>query len=142
MHTHLEARCTSATSRRRDELLVISPTNYEINELRARLEKLATRNTKAAQSTSTSLLSTEIQKAPLPAGFKIPTKATYEGNTDPQDHLDAFNDQMDLLQVTTLARCKCFTVTLSRTAKKWICQVESETVVSWGQPSAMFMRQF
>ena len=54
MRTHLEARHTLATSRRRVDLLVVSPINDEINELRARLEKLAARNTEAAQSTSTS----------------------------------------------------------------------------------------
>ena len=33
----LEARRTLATSKRREDLLVVSPTNDEINELRARL---------------------------------------------------------------------------------------------------------
>ena len=56
--------------------------------------------------------------------------ATYEGKTNPLDHLDAFNDQMDLLQVTLLAHCRCFIVTLSGTAKKWIHQIESETITS------------
>ena len=80
---------TLATSRRRDELPVVSPINDEINELRARLEKLAARNTEVAQFTSTSPFSTEIQQAPLSAGFRMPTMETYEGKTDPQDHLDA-----------------------------------------------------
>ena len=132
MHTHLEVRRTSATSRRRQKEAVISPVNDEINELRARLEKLAARNTEVAQSTSTSLFSAEIQQAPLPAGFRMPTMATYEGKTDPLDHLDAFNDQIDLLQVNMLVRCMCFTVILSGTAKKWIRQTESETINSWG----------
>ena len=92
MHTHLEARHTSATSKRKEELPVISLINDEINKLRAKLEKLAARNTEAAQSTSTSPFSVEIEQAPLPAGFIIPTMATYEGKNDPQDHLDAFND--------------------------------------------------
>ena len=132
IRTHLEARRTSATFRRRQEGAVVSPVNDEINELRARLEKLAAKNTEAAQSTSTSPFSVQIQQAPLPAGFRMPTMATYEGKTDPLDYPDAFNDQMDLLQVTTLACCRCFAVTLSGTAKKCICQIESETIVSWG----------
>ena len=60
----------------------------------------------------------EIQQAPLPAGFGMPTMATYEGKANPQDHLDAFNDRMDLLRVITLAHCRYFAVTLSGTAKK------------------------
>ena len=48
MRTHLEARCASATSRRRQEEAIVSLVNDEINELKARLEKLAARNTEAA----------------------------------------------------------------------------------------------
>ena len=61
MCTHLEARRASATSRRRQKEAVISPVNDEINELRARLEKLAAKNTEAAQSTFTLPFSMEIQ---------------------------------------------------------------------------------
>ena len=48
MQTHLEVRRALATSRKRQEEAVISPVNDEINKLKARLEKLAARNTKAA----------------------------------------------------------------------------------------------
>ena len=60
INIHLEARRTSATSRMRQEEAVVSLVNNEINQLRARLEKLAARNTEATQSTSTSLFSVEI----------------------------------------------------------------------------------
>ena len=72
----------------------------------------------------------------------MPPIATYKGKIDPQDHLDTFNDQMDLLQVTSHARCKCFEVMLLGTTKKWIKQIELETVISYGQLSGMFIRQF
>ena len=45
MRTHLEARRTLVTSRRREDLSVVSPIKDEINELRARLKNLAARNT-------------------------------------------------------------------------------------------------
>ena len=78
MCTHLEARHTSVTSRRREDLLVVSPINDETNELRAKIEKLAARNIEAAQSTTTSPFNTETQQAPLPAGFRMPIMATRE----------------------------------------------------------------
>ena len=73
----------------------------------------------------------KIQQAPLATRFRMLTMATYEGKIDPQDHLDAFNDQMDLLQVTSLAHCRWFTIMLSGTTKKWIRQIEPETIMSW-----------
>ena len=89
---HLEEKRTSVTSKRRKEELVISPVNDEINELKARLDKLAARNTEASQSTSTLQFSAEIKQAPLPAGFRMLTMATYDGKTHTLYHLDAFND--------------------------------------------------
>ena len=142
MRTHLEARRTSVTSRMRQEEAIVSPVNDKINELKALLKKLAARNTEVAQSTPTLSFSTKIQQAPLPAKFRMPTMVAYEGKTDPLDHLDAFNDQMDLLQVTLLAHCWCFAVTLSGIVKKWIRQIEPETITSWGQLSVMFVHQF
>ena len=67
---------------------------------------------------------------------------TYKGKTDPQDHLNAFNDQMHILQVSSLVRCRCFAVTLTTTTKKWFRQIKPETVTSWTQLSGLFMCQF
>ena len=73
----------------------------EINELRKQLDKLAAKSSENTPSTTSSPFNLEIQHAPLPTGFRMPTMTTYKGKTDPQDHLNAFNDQMDLLQVFT-----------------------------------------
>ena len=92
MRTHLEAKCDSATSRRREDIPIVSPINDEINELKARLEKVAAKNIEALPSISTFSFSTEIQQAPLPTRFRMPTMVTYEGKTNPQEHLNAFNN--------------------------------------------------
>ena len=60
MRTHLEARRTSTTSKKRGEEPVVSLINDEINELRAWFKKFEIRNTEVAQSTSTSPFSVEI----------------------------------------------------------------------------------
>ena len=80
---------------------MFSPMHDEINELQKRLDKLAAKSSEATPSTTSSSFSLEIQQAPLPTGFRMPTMTTYEGKTNPQEHLDKFNDQMDLLQVSS-----------------------------------------
>ena len=67
-----------------------------------------------------SLSLNEIINAPLPYNFKMPDIPAYEGLIDPKDHLDAFNDYIDLSRVSSLARCRCFAVTLTKNAKKWL----------------------
>ena len=141
MRIHLDARRTS-TSSKKNNVPTFSPMHDKINKLRKRLDKLAAKRSEATPSTTSPQFSLEIQQAPLPTGFYMPTMTIYEGKTDPQDHLDAFNDQMDLLQVSSWARCRCFVVTLTTTAKKWFRQIEPETVASWTQLLGLFMRQF
>ena len=123
-------------------MLAFSPVHDEINKLQKRLDKLAVKSLEAMPSTTSSPFSLKIQQAPLPTCFHMPTITKYEEKMDPQDHLDAFNDQMDLLQASSRARCRCFTVILTATAKKWFRQIEPETVASWTQLSGLFMRQF
>ena len=138
LHIHLDARRTSASSKKND-MPAFSPMHDEINELRKRLDKLAAKSSETTPSTTRWPFSLEIQQAPLPMGFCMPIMTTYEGKMDPQYHLDAFNDQMDLLQVSARARCRCFVVTLTATAKKWFRQIEPEMVASWMQLSGLFM---
>ena len=130
MRVHLDARRTSASSKKND-MPTFSPIHDEINELRKWLDKLAANSLEVAPSTTSSPFSLEIQHAPLSMGFRMLTITTYKGKTDPQDHLNTFNDQMDLLQVSSQARCRCFVVRLTVTAKKWFRQIEPETIASW-----------
>ena len=55
--------------------------------------------------------SREIWEAPLPKGFKLLNIKAYEGKANPQDHLDHFNDLMELHMMSDLAKCRVFVVT-------------------------------
>ena len=114
----------------------------EINELRKRLDRRAAKSSEATPSTTSSPFSLETQQASLPVSFCMPTMTAHEGKTDPQDHPDVFNNQMDLLQVLSQAQCICFVVTLTATTKKWFGQIKPKTVTSWTQFSGLFMLQF
>ena len=97
---HLEARRTSASSKMND-VPTFSLMHDEISELRKRLDMLTAKSSEATRATTSSPFSLEIEQASLPASFYMSTMTTYKGKTDPQDHLDVFNDQMDLLQVSS-----------------------------------------
>ena len=56
--------------------------------------------------------SEEIMSAPLPKTFKMPNLVIYDGKGDPNEHLDVFRSWMDFEQVSSLARCRAFPLTL------------------------------
>ena len=68
-----------------------------LNEIQQTINELAAREEVAGYARRESPFSIIIQRAPLPSGFRMPDIRPYEGRTDPQDHLLAFEDQMDLL---------------------------------------------
>ena len=69
----------------------------------------------------------------------MPQIPSYEGKSNPSDHLDVFNDQMDLLQVNNLAKCRCFAITLTQVAKKWFHNLPANSIQSWTQLSNEFV---
>ena len=69
--------------------------------------------------------------APLPEGFKLSTIKAYEGKLDPHDHLDHFNDLMELHMVSDLAKCRVVVVTLTNGANKWFRSMTPGSITSW-----------
>ena len=67
----------------------------------------------------------------MPEGFKLSTIKAYEGKADPQDHLDHFNDLMELHMVLDRAKCRVFAVTLSNEKKKWFRSMTPGSVTNW-----------
>ena len=63
----------------------------ELDELRARIEDVVVLVEEVGYDNH-SPFTREIKEEPLPHGFKMPQIPSYEGKTDPRDHLDAFND--------------------------------------------------
>ena len=89
-----------------------------------------------------SLFSREIHKAGLLEGFKILTIKAYEGKSDHQDHLDHFNDLMELHLVSEIAKCRVFVVTLTGGAKTWLKAILAGSIINWQQLSTFFLRHF
>ena len=83
--------------------------------------------------------SLEIREAKHPKGFKLPTIKAYKTKSDPQDHLDHFNDFIELHLVSEMAKCRVFTITLTSGTKKWLRAILSRSVASWQQLSTSFL---
>ena len=72
----------------------------------------------------------KIHEMKLPEGFKLLIIKAYEGKSDPQDHLDHFNDLIELHLVSDMAKCRVFDVTLTNRAKKRLKSISAGSIVS------------
>ena len=70
---------------------------------------------------------------PLPAKFKMPTMALYDGTTDPDDHLEVFVSHMVLHGFPEEIMCRAFRNTLTGPARRWFTSLEENSIASWGE---------
>ena len=86
--------------------------------------------------------SEEIMHAPLPKTFKMPNLVVYDGKGDPNNHIDIFKSWMDFEQVSELARCRAFPLTLAGPAQEWHSRIPPKSVFSFEQLAFQFITHF
>ncbi|KAK4389798.1 hypothetical protein Sango_2316800 [Sesamum angolense] len=74
--------------------------------------------------------------------IKILNLSEYNGVGDPQDQLDLFLARVDLLDISDVAYCKLFRMTLSGKIVIWFNQLPPRTIDAFEQLSQCFLHHF
>ncbi|CAL1358974.1 unnamed protein product [Linum trigynum] len=77
-----------------------------------------------------------------PAGTNIPPLPTYDGVTDPEDHLNGYFTKMQLYNSTGATLCKVFPSTFSGVVLDWYYQIEEGRIECFEQFAEMFLAKF
>ena len=72
-----------------------------------------------------------ILSTPFPQGFKLPHVPSYDGTTDPGNHLSTFNIIMRASNVNHDLRCVLFPTSLTGPAKTWFDRFKRHYITSW-----------
>ena len=65
--------------------------------------------------------------------FKLPLQLeVYEGQMDPMDHLDSYENLMMLQRVLGEVMCRDFSTTLREPARSWFKKLSPRTINSFG----------
>jgi hypothetical protein len=90
-----------------------------------------------------SLPFTERVKAyPMPDKFKMPRIEKYDGNGDPQEHLEAFREHLILHGTPDEIACRAFPLTLKGVAKDWFTGLPPKSVGTFKELGRLFLTQF
>lgn len=81
-----------------------------------------------------------ILNTPFPHGFKLPHVPSYNGTTDPGNHLSTFNIIMRASNVNHELRCVLFPTSLTGPAKSWFDKFRRHSTTSWDQLSLEFKK--
>ncbi|XP_058762717.1 uncharacterized protein LOC131636086 [Vicia villosa] len=88
-------------------------------------------------------LSQAILEAPLPNGLeKPPPLGTYDGTTDPNEHIENIDALLDYRGVPGAIKCRLFPTTLRKGAMTWYKSLPDESITSWRVLGKLFSRHF
>ena len=86
--------------------------------------------------------SQKIMQELIPSNFKLPQFESYEGTSDPVNHLEAFRTMMLLHGMPDTILCRAFPSTLKEAVRNWYSMLKPSTIFSFDQMSHQFVAHF
>jgi hypothetical protein len=83
-----------------------------------------------------------VKAYPMPDKFKMPRIEKYDGNGDPQEHLEAFREHLILHGTPDEIACRAFPLTLKGVAKDWFIGLPPKSVGTFKDLGRLFLTQF
>ncbi|XP_031120287.1 uncharacterized protein LOC116023427 [Ipomoea triloba] len=95
---------------------------------------------------SSSLIDTpftdDVMSTHYPQDLRIPLVRTYNGRSDPQDHINMYYGSMLMLGVCDAVICRAFFATLVGRAAEWFRSLEPHSIANFSQLADKFVRRF
>ncbi|KAK2442661.1 hypothetical protein QL285_013838 [Trifolium repens] len=80
--------------------------------------------------------------ARVPENFKTPDLPTFDGKTDPSEHLMAVGTQTAIIGAADHLKCKLLSGTLKEAALRWYMNLPRNSITDWSDFQRKFIQQF
>ncbi|RRT67062.1 hypothetical protein B296_00030772 [Ensete ventricosum] len=111
---------------------------HQLRRVNERLGEVPKEVTKSKEETAESSrhkspFAPEIRDKPILANFRLPVLESYDGSSDPTEHVAAFRVQMALYDSSDVMMCRVFPTTLRGPARMWHDRLQPTTIISFDQ---------
>ena len=122
-----------------------------VNELRRLQAQITTLNQEKAnkendqdedQINDSQPLAQALWDARVPENFKTPHLPTFDGKTDPTEHLMAVGTQTAIIGAAEHLKCKLLSGTLKEAALRWYMNLPKNSIENWLDFQRKFIQQF
>ncbi|XP_021807300.1 uncharacterized protein LOC110751173 [Prunus avium] len=84
----------------------------------------------------------EVERAPPPKRFTIPSITPFKGDSDPESHLRHFKSTMILYKADDALMCKVFAMTLRGAAQDWLHTLLSASIGNFKEFALIFTKEY
>ncbi|KAL5573876.1 hypothetical protein UlMin_023473 [Ulmus minor] len=109
----------------------------QINEL-----KKGNQNQHAEYLETKQPFSIELLATGLPSKFRLPNMKSYKGTSDPIEHLETYQNLMELHNFSDATKCRAFHLTLTGIARQWYQTLHPRTISTFSDLAGAFVSQF
>ncbi|VFQ73250.1 unnamed protein product [Cuscuta campestris] len=88
------------------------------------------------------LLAPEIFAEPYPQGFKMPFVKRYDGESDPQEHINSYIQVMIAVDASGALMCRCFLQTVDNKVADWVNHIPALSIRTWDELGLRFLEHF
>ncbi|RZR94184.1 hypothetical protein BHM03_00022837 [Ensete ventricosum] len=110
----------------------------QLQHINERLDEVHKEVTKSKEEAAENLkhkspFAPEIRDKPVPTNFRLPVLESYDGSSDPIEHVAAFGAQMALYDSSDALMCQVFLTTLRGPARMWYDHLQPASIISFDQ---------
>ncbi|VFQ76626.1 unnamed protein product [Cuscuta campestris] len=87
-------------------------------------------------------LAPEIFAEPYSQGFKMPFVKRYDGESDPQEHINSYVQVMIAVDASDALMCRCFLQTVDSKVADWVNHIPAGSIRTWDELGLRFLDHF
>ncbi|VFQ71916.1 unnamed protein product [Cuscuta campestris] len=120
------------------------PEAGEFQDLRQQIQEMQKKINKGRVFTTrtNTPLAPEIFAEPYPQGFKMPFVKRYDGELDPQEHINNYVQVIIAVDASDALMCRCFLQTVDSKVADWVNHVPAGSIRTWDELGLRFLEHF
>ncbi|VFQ90237.1 unnamed protein product [Cuscuta campestris] len=120
------------------------PEAGEFQDLRQQIQEMQRKINRGRVFTTrtNTLLAPEIFAEPYPQGFKVPFVKRYDGESDPQEHINSYVQVMIAVDTSDALMCRCFLQTVDSKVADWVNHILAGSIRTWDELGLRFLEHF